>query len=59
MGVTLLGYWLGRFDVVKNNIEIALMLVVGVSLIPIVVEWIKHRIEARRASRLLEAAEQE
>ncbi len=59
VGVTLLGYWLGRFDVVKNNIEIALMLVVGVSLIPIVVEWIKHRIEARRASRLLEAAEQE
>jgi membrane-associated protein len=59
VGVTMLGYWLGRFDVVKNNIEIALMLVVAVSLIPIAVEWIKHRIESRRASRLVDAVEPE
>ena len=51
VGVTLLGYWLGRFDVVKNNIEIALVLVVAVSLIPIVVEWLKHRMGARRTAR--------
>ncbi len=53
IGVTLLGYWLGRFDVVKNNIEVALMLVVAVSLIPIAVEWIKHRLEVRRAARAI------
>lgn len=57
VGVTLLGYWLGRFDVVKNNIEIALILIVGVSLIPIAVEWLKHRLEARKASRLMDAVE--
>jgi len=49
-GVTLLGYWLGGFDVVKNNIEVALILVVGVSLIPIAVEWVKHRLDARKAA---------
>ncbi len=59
VGVTMLGYWLGRFDVVKNNIEVALMLVVAVSLIPIAVEWIKHRLDARRASRALDTAESE
>jgi len=55
VGVTLLGYWLGGFDVVKNNIEIALMLVVAVSLIPIAVEWLKHRIDVRRAIRAVES----
>lgn len=59
VGVTMLGYWLGRFDVVKNNIEVALMLVVAVSLLPIVVEWVKHRLDTRRALRALEAAETE
>ena len=50
VGVTMLGYWLGRFDVVKDNIEVALMLVVGVSLLPIIVETIKHRLDARKAA---------
>lgn len=50
VGVTLLGYWLGGFDVVKNNIEVALILVVGVSLLPIIIEWIKHRVDARKAA---------
>ena len=59
VGVTMLGYWLGRFDVVKNNIEVALMLVVAVSLIPITVEWIKHRLDARRAARVVESVESE
>lgn len=48
VGVTLLGYWLGRFSVVKDNIEVALILVVLVSLLPVIVEWIKHRVDARK-----------
>ncbi len=59
VGVTMLGYWLGRFEVVKNNIEVALMLVVAVSLIPIAVEWLKHRLDARRALSALDATETE
>ena len=47
--VTLLGALLGRFDVVKNNIEVMLILVVLVSLIPIGVEAIQARRERRFA----------
>ncbi len=50
VGVTLLGYWLGGFDVVRDNIEVALILVVGVSLLPIIIEWIKHRLDARESA---------
>ncbi len=53
VGVTMLGYWLGRFDVVKNNIDVALLLVVAVSMLPIAVEWIKHRLDARKATAAL------
>lgn len=49
VGVTLLGSVLGRFDVVKNHIDVALVLVVAVSLIPIAVEWIRHRADAHKA----------
>lgn len=50
VGVTLLGAWLGRFAIVRDHIEIALVLVVLVSLIPIAVEAIKHRRDSRRTA---------
>lgn len=54
VGVTLLGYWLGGFPVVRDNIEVALILVVFVSLLPIIVEAIKHRVEARKIVATIE-----
>lgn len=42
-GVTLAGYFLGEIDVVRNNVEIALIAVVAVSLVPIVIETARHR----------------
>lgn len=48
-GVTLAGYYLGNFPIVKDNIEIVLILVVVVSAIPIAVEFIKHRREQKTA----------
>lgn len=42
-GVTTLGYFLGEIDIVKNNIEIAAIIIVGVSVLPLVYEFIKHR----------------
>ncbi len=53
VGVTMLGYWLGSFDVVKNNIEVALLLVVFVSMMPILVEGIKHRLDAHKAAPVI------
>lgn len=43
VGVTLLGFWLGRFDVVKNNIELMLIAIVFVSVLPILFELLRAR----------------
>ena len=37
-GVTVLGFWLGQFAFVRDNIELMLILIVVVSVLPIVVE---------------------
>jgi membrane-associated protein len=49
-GVTFLGYLLGNVPFVKNNIEIILIAVVAVSVIPIVIEYIRHRRETAGAA---------
>jgi membrane-associated protein len=46
-GVTTLGYFLGSVDVVKNNIEIAIVAIIAVSLLPVTIELIRHRRQAR------------
>jgi membrane-associated protein len=50
IGLTTLGYYMGQIDVVKNNIEIAIVTVIALSLIPVVIELIKHRREAKRVA---------
>ena len=46
--VTLLGYFLGQvFPGLTKNIEYAILLVVLVSLLPMVYEFVKHRREAK------------
>ena len=43
-GLTLLGYTLGRaFPAIGDNIEIAVLVIVFVSLLPVVVEFVRHR----------------
>jgi membrane-associated protein len=43
-GLTLLGYWLGTsFPAIGKNIEIAILIIVFVSLLPVAVEFIRHR----------------
>ena len=42
-GVTVLGYFLGNIEFVKKNIELILILVIVISLIPVMLEWVKHR----------------
>lgn len=43
IGVTLLGYWLGQFEWVGNNIDIIFIAIVLISVIPIGVELLKAR----------------
>jgi membrane-associated protein len=42
-GVTLLGFWLGQFAFVRDNIEFMLILIVLLSVLPIVVEIVRAR----------------
>jgi membrane-associated protein len=48
IGVTLLGYFLGQVDVVEQNLEITLFIIVGISLLPMAIELLRARAEAKR-----------
>jgi membrane-associated protein len=52
-GVTLLGYWLGNISFVRDNIEAMAILIVFLSVLPIVFEFVRAR---RTRSREREAA---
>ncbi|AVH57334.1 MULTISPECIES: DedA family protein [Streptomyces] len=47
-GVTLLGSWLGNIDFVKKNIEAILILIVLVSVVPIIIEFLRARSQAKK-----------
>ncbi|WP_416981545.1 DedA family protein [Streptomyces sp. T028] len=47
-GVTLLGSWLGNIAFVKKNIEAILILIVLISVIPIVIEFLRARSQAKK-----------
>jgi len=48
VGVTLLGYFLGQVKVVEQNIELTLILLVGISFIPVAIELLRARAESKR-----------
>ncbi len=50
VGITTLGHFLGQVEWVKNNIEIASIVIVFVSILPVVFELIKHRREAAKVA---------
>ncbi len=47
-GVTLLGYFLGNIEFIGKNLEIFAIIIVGLSVLPIVVELLKGRRAAHR-----------
>ena len=47
-GVTLLGSWLGKSDFVKANIEPILLLIVLISVVPIIIEFVRARSQAKK-----------
>lgn len=42
-GVTMLGHQVGRFAAIRDNLELAMVLIVGMSLVPVAVEAWRHR----------------
>ena len=51
-GVTIAGYFLGNVSFIKNNIELVLVLIVLMSLLPMGIEFLRHR---RRAEKEAES----
>ena len=49
-GLTLAGYFLGDIEVVRENIEIAAVLIVALSLVPMAIEIWRHRRRSRAES---------
>jgi membrane-associated protein len=47
-GVTLLGSWLGQIDFVKKNIEPILLLIVFISVVPIIIEFMRARSKSKK-----------
>ncbi|HET7477820.1 MAG TPA: VTT domain-containing protein [Dermatophilaceae bacterium] len=58
VGITLLGYFLGQvFPVLQDKLDVAIVLIVAVSLLPMVYEYLKHRRQANAtAAGLVEEA---
>ena len=52
-GVTLLGYFLGGIQFVHDNLEAAILLIVAVSVLPMVFEYVMHR---RRTRAIIDEA---
>jgi membrane-associated protein len=49
-GVTLAGYWLGQIDVIHKNVEAILVLIVFVSVVPIIIEYLRERSKKKKAA---------
>ncbi|MEU3146259.1 MULTISPECIES: DedA family protein [unclassified Streptomyces] len=49
-GVTLAGYWLGQIEFIKTNVESILILIVFLSVVPIIVEYLRERAKKKRGA---------
>jgi membrane-associated protein len=50
VGVTTAGYFLGQIDIVKNNIEIAIVAIVALSVLPMAIEFGRHHRQKKAAA---------
>ena len=53
-GITTLGFYLGNIEFIKNNLEVAAIIIVAISVLPMVFEYVRHR---RAAPGTIEAEE--
>ncbi|MER6402245.1 VTT domain-containing protein [Streptomyces viridosporus] len=59
VGVTVAGYWLGQIGFIKSNVETILILIVFLSVVPIIVEYLRERGKKKRAAAEVPAAPQQ
>jgi membrane-associated protein len=46
----LAGFWFGNLPVVADNFSLVILAIIGLSLLPIAIEFLKARAEKRRAA---------
>ena len=60
LSITLLGYFLGRrIPWLRDNIDLAILALLALSVIPIAYEWLKHRRNGRRQPAQTDASPEE
>ncbi|MCU0805427.1 MAG: DedA family protein [Burkholderiales bacterium] len=47
LSLVYLGYFFGNLPIVKQNLTAVIFLIIGISLMPIALQWLKHRRPAR------------
>jgi membrane-associated protein len=50
LSCTLLGYFFGNIPIVKENFELAIFGIIGISVLPVAIEMWKHRSEKKQAA---------
>ena len=46
-GLTLLGYFFGNLEIVKNNFEIVVLAIIGISILPMIYQLVKSKVVKR------------
>ena len=49
MSLTFAGYFLGEFEWIRKNIELVALGIIFISILPIIIEFIKHKMKAPTA----------
>lgn len=47
VSLTLVGYWFGNIPFIKNNLTVVIFAIIGVSFVPVLVGWWRHRAASR------------
>jgi membrane-associated protein len=50
IGLTTLGYFLGEIEFIEKNLEVAILIIVAISVLPVAWELFKHRREAAKVA---------
>jgi membrane-associated protein len=45
---TFLGYFFGNIDIVKRNFTLVILVIIFISLVPVMIEFVNHRLRSRR-----------
>jgi membrane-associated protein len=51
VSISMLGYALGNIPIIKSNFKLVSLLIIVVSVLPIVIEVIKHKLDAKNKAK--------